>query len=381
MRIVLLSPLAIFPAHGGSYARLQTLSAWLMSQGHDVDFVYMPPRKSRPWDREAHRAFFGGGFHVLRRPAAGELAYLARRLMSLAKRLAFRRGVRMDGVDDIYFAPFSRQIAALHARRRYDVAIAVYVYSSRALEALARPCLRVLDTLDSSAHEIPPGEERRALARADVVLAIQDEEAAAFRRLLGSDAGKVCMVSHMPPPRTALSVERTIGATFVGSAFEANRSALGYFVDHVLPLVLAEAPAFRLVVAGPIAGEAPDHPAIVKLGACDDIAEAYARAPVALNPVLSGTGIKIKLLDALALGVPVVSTAFGLTGVPREALGGVAAIPDRDAPAFAAAVLRLYRDAAYRAQMGAQAAASAADWTAAQHATLNAVLSRAEAAR
>jgi glycosyltransferase involved in cell wall biosynthesis len=382
VRIAIVSPLAIFPAYGGSYARLRDLTAHLQDRGHEVDFIYLPARRARPFDKAAHTAAFGPHFHSLTRPPFGDALYLAGRATALARRkLRGPRAPRMDGVDDIYFRPFSAQLAKLHAVRRYEAAIAVYAYTSRALEVFDKGCLRILDTLDSAAHEISEAEECRALTRADAILAIQEDEAATFRRLLGHEAGKVHVVSHMPPARPPVPLARTIGATFAGSSFDANRAALQFFVDRVLPLILERAPDFRLVVAGPIAAEAPAHPAIQRLGPVEYLADAYALAPIALNPVHSGTGLKIKLLDAMALGVPAVSTQFGVRGIPHESLNGVTVVPDGDAPAFASAVLRLFEDGGHRTEMGARAAASTAAWTLAQKAQMDAVLARAGRAR
>ncbi len=81
----------------------------------------------------------------------------------------------------------------------------------------------------------------------------------------------------------------------------------------------------------------------------------------------------------MALGVPAVSTAFGVSGIAPGRLAGVTIVPDGDAEAFAGAVLALYGDPALRERESARAVSAARSWTAAQTAELRTVLARTRA--
>ena len=89
-------------------------------------------------------------------------------------------------------------------------------------------------------------------------------------------------------------------------------SALDWFVREVLPLILARQPGARLVVAGsdpPPAHAYADHArALEMLGYVEDVREPLARYAVFVCPILSGSGVRVKLLEAFAAGIPVVST-------------------------------------------------------------------------
>lgn len=135
----------------------------------------------------------------------------------------------------------------------------------------------------------------------------------------------------------------------------ANASGLRYFVHEVWPRVLAQAPAAEFVVAG--VGPAPDliaelaaAPRVRYLGEIDDLGEFYASASIFAAPILIGGGIIVKVLDALAAGVPVVTTSRGNEGI--------GALPGRDlhvadgAGAMADAILSLLDDAARRSAVG-----------------------------
>ncbi|MGH9662729.1 MAG: glycosyltransferase [Bryobacteraceae bacterium] len=101
-----------------------------------------------------------------------------------------------------------------------------------------------------------------------------------------------------------------------------NQVALDWFVFRVLPLILRENPAARLVVVGPDPPPAhayADFGAAVELaGFVDDIREPLARCAVFVCPILSGSGVRVKLLEAFAAGIPVVSTVVGAEGLARR---------------------------------------------------------------
>lgn len=125
-----------------------------------------------------------------------------------------------------------------------------------------------------------------------------------------------------------------------------NESAVLWFAREVLPLVRARAPGARLVLAGghPTAAiKALPADAVRVLGRLndEDLATAYRCARVCLAPMLWGAGVKGKLIEALAWGVPVVSTPVGAEGV--EGIEGPVAVATSPQD-FAAAVIELLRD-------------------------------------
>ena len=129
---------------------------------------------------------------------------------------------------------------------------------------------------------------------------------------------------------------------FLGSfRHEPNRAALDWFVREVLPLVRG-APAPRPAgrgrlrpAAGPRLRRHAGH--LEMLGFVEDVREPLARYAVFVCPILSGSGVRVKLLEAFAAGIPVVSTRVGAEGLASED-GGFCALAD-DPAAFAERVL------------------------------------------
>ncbi len=136
-----------------------------------------------------------------------------------------------------------------------------------------------------------------------------------------------------------------------------NQIALDWFTREVLPLVLERMPSARLLVAG--SDPPPRHAfhdpagAIDLLGFVDDIQPLFARCAVFICPIRNGSGVRVKLLEAFASGIPVVSTILGAEGLARE--DGEFCLLSDDPAGFAERVVRLLRDSAYAAQLAARA--------------------------
>jgi GT2 family glycosyltransferase/glycosyltransferase involved in cell wall biosynthesis len=147
---------------------------------------------------------------------------------------------------------------------------------------------------------------------------------------------------------------------FVGSfRHEPNKVAVDWFVRRVLPLVLEKEPEAHLVIAG--SDPPPPHvyggasASIEMLGYVDDVREPLARYALFVCPILSGSGVRVKLLEAFAAGIPVVSTVVGAEGLARTG-GEVCALAD-DPAQFAERVLELFEDPQAAAAMARRARA------------------------
>jgi O-antigen biosynthesis protein len=147
---------------------------------------------------------------------------------------------------------------------------------------------------------------------------------------------------------------------FLGSfRHDPNRVAVDWFVRDVLPLILVRCPEARLAIAGsdppPAHTYADTAGHLEMLGYVDDVRGPLERYAVFVCPILSGSGIRVKLLEAFAAGIPVVSTTLGAEGL-AERDGEFCALSD-SATGFAERVLKLFEDRAMCAAMAARARA------------------------
>jgi GT2 family glycosyltransferase/glycosyltransferase involved in cell wall biosynthesis len=153
---------------------------------------------------------------------------------------------------------------------------------------------------------------------------------------------------------------------FVGSfRHDPNRVAMEWFAGHVLPLVLAKQPRAKLVVAGsdpPPAHAWPDFAGSLDLlGYVDDVREPFGRYSVFVCPILSGSGVRVKLLEAYAAGIPVVSTRVGAEGLAGK--DGEFCLVADDPAGFADRVLALFENPRAAAEMVLRARAEVeANW-------------------
>jgi glycosyltransferase involved in cell wall biosynthesis len=124
-----------------------------------------------------------------------------------------------------------------------------------------------------------------------------------------------------------------------------NVDALQWFVSEVLPRLLDVRPDIRLRVTGanpPPAALAFAGPAVTFVGFTPDLRTEYESARVAVVPMRFGAGVKVKCIEALQYGVPVVSTSVGAEGLGLH--DSRAVIVMDDPREFAASLLRLYEE-------------------------------------
>ncbi len=188
----------------------------------------------------------------------------------------------------------------------------------------------------------------RALWRAsNVSLYLSDEEASIASML--EPAARVRSIvpygfsrfaaPRVPPARPAV--------IFVaGFVHPPNEDAALWFVAEVWPLIRAEVPEASLTLIGSSPGPrvralAGDGITLTGAVSSDTLSQRYARAAVAVVPLRYGAGVKLKTVEALVEGTPLVTTPTGAQGLPG--LDRVAAI-ETEAVGFAAAVCALLRD-------------------------------------
>jgi polysaccharide biosynthesis protein PslH len=182
-----------------------------------------------------------------------------------------------------------------------------------------------------------------AVDRATVVSAEEREQL----RQIGCDVDRVAIVPNgveaqavLPPARRA---ERLI---YPGSVtYSANLDAVRYFVRDILPLIRRVRPGMSVWVTGATDGvDVSDLtvPGVTFTGRLPDIRQAIAESAACVVPLRVGGGTRLKVLEAMALGTPVVSTPKGIEGldVAPERHVMLAESPQ----AFASQVLRLLDD-------------------------------------
>lgn len=150
---------------------------------------------------------------------------------------------------------------------------------------------------------------------------------------------------------------------FVGSFRHLpNQEALDWFTSEVLPRVVAQRPEAKLVIVGsdppPGLERLRANRNVVMTGFVPDIRQPLSECAVFVCPILSGSGVRVKLLEAFAAGIPVVSTKVGAEGL-AEKTGLICELADNPKE-FAAAVVRLLEDPQRGERLATEARAAVA---------------------
>ncbi len=387
MRVAWLTPeLPYWPGGSGGSTRQFQLIRQLIAHGHDVDVV----APVHP-DQQAGRASLeqvGATLFAVDRPDSRvrEVASAVRRAPDLLPR-ALTMPVAAWQVE-----VFWRQLAAAREAalaRRPDVILIEHDWAARWTRDLPRgiPVVSGLENLswDYYARRAAAAGgwrgrllgleaqrfhrfDQRHLSAFDLLLAMSEDDLAELRTVSGRPAivtpNGVDTDALVPSP-----LPDTSTVLFTGTfGYAPNAEALGWLLREIWPRLAARVPGAELLVVGK---GVPDELAAL---AGDDVTLAgwvpemqpwFDRARVVIVPMLSGGGTRLKVLDGLASGRPLVSTTMGAMGV--DVADGEQVVLADGAEAFADATAAILQDPARAARIGAagrQVAEQVYDWRA-----------------
>jgi len=270
--------------------------------------------------------------------------------------------------DALIGGRFAQRLRALAAD--VDIVHLVEASTAGALGMLERPAVLQLHNLtlrdrerwrlwtreDRDALEILRSE-RRALRRAEWVLVNSPELAAGLpRRIPSSHRAVAPLALDAAHYARRASLEQPVAGLIGTAKWPPTTNAVRRLLTRVWPLVLERRPSARLELAGEgmeaaTFGAAADLPGVLWRGRVPSASDFLRELGVLLYPLTSGSGVKVKVLEALALGVPVVSTREGAEGL----LDHRGVVVEEDDERIADAAVALLDDLAARREAGAEA--------------------------
>jgi glycosyltransferase involved in cell wall biosynthesis len=355
--VLVISHLCPFPTTHGNRSRQLALLSWLKERGFRVRFILQPLDVDDGRGIPALRAIVNQLVVVPTGRAGGNAvrkAFQAVKDHLLAARRRFTGG-RTRGaeetpqrhgegtadatpqrdVDEWCWDATCQEVERASRSCRLFAVFSEYVLFSKCLEVVRGSSLRVIDTTEvffrnAERFRIPglaapavcsEASEKAALSRADVLIAIQKNDAEALREALPGK--RVITVPHTYRESQLRSAVPDRGVVlFVGSSNPFNVHGMREFLEHAWPLVLQEAPFARLQVVGSFPqAEVLGRPGTEYMGPLsdDELARRYQTAHVVINPQIAGTGLKVKCVEALSAGCPLVTMPAGADGIEEGA--------------------------------------------------------------
>ena len=205
----------------------------------------------------------------------------------------------------------------------YDYAVFSYVYYSKLLDYLPNTTVSVCSVSDFvSIQEMQHGkykfgevieDEIAAISKFDKAIFISSDEMTFFSNFMNGLG-----FSYLPHYMKTTEWQNTIkdiDILFIGSDNAHNIRGINWFLNEVYPKIGNK--NYKIVIAGKISEKVDqnEYTDILFFKYIEDLDSLYSRVKVAISPLKSGTGIKIKIIEAMSHQIPVVCTSKSLIGL------------------------------------------------------------------
>ncbi|OEH45304.1 hypothetical protein lpari_03784 [Legionella parisiensis] len=324
LNILYYSPIPTYPTNHGNRARICNLIKKFEEMGHIVHFVMLENPECDQGILQAMKNQFS-----------------TLDVIPCKKSLFSAGAVPYDGW---YVNGVGEHIHFLCKYYDIDLVVCSYIYQSKLLEFVPHYILKVIDTHDKMANrsemlrlnKLPTRsfsctleEEGAYLRRADLVIGITEEEAGYFEMISGQK--NAVAISHVEKPKflkNNFSSLNDVGVVASNNSF--NLAMVRKFLESINRYLRGKD---NLPFAVHIAGEVKEavtkkssvsemkifkKPWVNMHGYVTDIAEFYSQMDLIISPMTCGTGINIKTVEAMAYGMPLLTTAHGGRGIDLD---------------------------------------------------------------
>lgn len=278
-------------------------------------------------------------------------------------------GVRPDRLTTV------RSISALCQREQFDAVLTPYFNRDWMTEHVPSDVVRIVDTHDCQSQRtrsfsrhaltptfsMTPEAEGKQLDRYDIALAMSDEDHDEFAQI--SRTPIVTAPFRLPLRDLYRLRHKAMDVLFIAAQSDVNDLTMLYLLRDIIPLVNQPV---RLHIVGNVTvpNIQPHNAEILHHARVDDLADIYSKVDLSLNPTFAGGGVKTKTLEAIAYGVPIITTDEGARGM-RHLLPDSVVVNDKES--FAYTVGMLLQNNKLRGQISQQMLANLAaerkeDW-------------------
>lgn len=350
-KILIFYPNNFYEMSSGTHRRVYNLLGYLKDSGFSTDLLSLSGFTNKWSADDIRRKDLVDSIHVCEwEPSLRE---------RLSQQIAFRSG----RLPDQTFSALRKKFKELIAASDYGFVIVSYVYWAN-LAQLAGNAVKVIDmhdfvTLNNYFHrgkkEFRLGgmfeDEVRAISRFQYALSISEEETLALSPFCPETRFVNVPVSFPVRFSEKEKKDPLYDILFIGSDNVFNQRGIAWFMEGVYPLLPKTA---SMAVVGRISGYVEKKENIALFPHIDDLDEIYRKSRIVICPLKDGTGLKVKVIEALSYGKPVVTTSWGLTGILHKHDNGCLLADDEKGFAKAITLLldddKEYRDVKKKAE-------------------------------
>lgn len=345
MKILYFYPENPFVLNQGNNARAFALLQYFKRRSYKIDYVGI-----------ASKAFSDVDLEPMKSTNLIENGFLLKKNKRISKILAYlffyaipnKLKGRIRDFDRTRFG-HKEQFLKILKDNQYDYVIISYAYWAELIRGkkYIKTAKLIIDTHDFLTSQFQNqkrfnlgkyfNKEINMLNLFHKVFVISSDENYVFSQFASSE---VITIPHFLDAKFQLnSTQKTYDLVYVASSNEHNVKSVKWFLEEVYPLLNKK---YSICVVGKINEHIPELTNVTQIHFIDNLNEIYSNSKVAICPMISGTGLKIKVVEALSFGLPVVCNSRGIDGLINKTNNGC--LVAEDATTFSKYIEQLLTD-------------------------------------
>lgn len=332
VRVLYFMPDMSLEPNAGNRARVISLLKYFKSKGFEVDYFgirdYGPPVSENAVEEMLATQLVDRVFVGVKKPYRRQ--NIKRMFLHKIPEIFFNRTKNNSIFQSDVTLSLRRQFQKVLKENEYDYIVINYttwadVVKDRKFIKGARLIIDTHDFLTIQQYNRNRKESKNKLGAIlqgeinrlnyfDEVWAVSVDEFHIFHQLLDAEVKLVPNISNYEQSEVG-DVDKKYDLLYVASDNPYNKASAKWFFDEVYPLLDT---SIAIKVVGRICGCIDNFPNVEKTPFVEDLSEIYAQSRVVICPMLEGTGIKLKVLEAMSFGLPIVCNLRGVDGLPNK---------------------------------------------------------------
>lgn len=324
MKILYFYPENPTTSNQGNNARAFALLKYFKNRNHKIDYIGIASKSFSEVDLEA-----------IKNANLIENGFLLKRDKRISKTLSYlftyaipnKLKGRIRDFDRTRFG-HKNQFSKILEDNQYDYIIISYAYWAELIRENKhlKEAKLIIDTHDFLTSQFQNqkrfnlgkyfNKEVELLNLFQKIWVISSDENYVFSQFVSSD---IITIPHALEVKFQLNSTKKYDLVYVASSNEHNVKSAKWFFEEVYPKLNT---TLSICVVGKINEYIPELPNVTKIHFVEDLNQVYSESRVAICPMLSGTGLKIKVVEALSYGLPVVCNPRGIDGLINKTNNG-----------------------------------------------------------